>query len=649
MAKKTKAPEAEATLTKKERKALEQREAELMAELEKKAAKKTKKPKGPDLTALNAKALKRLIKDKSNGKELRKAARRELEERDDIRDIDVTPEADGPVKKAKKPVTPAPIPAAERDARSPKKKTLDAADKVLADKNAADGAKVAAKTAKAAATEAKDDESDEAIKARVKSKREAREALVATADSIDLDDHEAVKAYNAALAELGGGTFLTSTATKEAMHERMQEHDGKPRPGKTLGDEADRKAVERGEKSAKKPRAKKAKDPSDDTADDGEAADAATAAEQVVEPVETETGTIYAAGPADEDDERSAFAKPSEGLGPQLEEGRNGYKIIALNADGKPDFKRDGTPRTVRQYTRVTTFIDNLDDKTTLTDWKLRVALEGVTLHDTAPTERGEKVDPVLSTVADLLHRRDVKIAKAYKADRKGKLAVGERARIETAALKEYKDALNAIVKDMLDLGGAHEKAERGTNLHALAEVFDAKGIEPIDAMLEAGTITPTDHASIVAYGKAMADAGIKVVAMERVVVNDSVKYAGRFDRTVMAKRPGDQRARKVIADIKTGRVDYGVGKIAQQLAMYADADAYDLVTGERSPLGVDKTWGLLIHMPQGEGTCTIHVVDLVAGRKANAISAQVRAWRNEGKKAVDLTVDLATAKAVEA
>jgi hypothetical protein len=108
-----------------------------------------------------------------------------------------------------------------------------------------------------------------------------------------------------------------------------------------------------------------------------------------------------------------------------------------------------------------------------------------------------------------------------------------------------------------------------------------------------------------------------------------------------MVKLPGEQRARKRVVDLKTGNVEYGIGKIAQQIEMYAGASAYDEETGERAPLGVDRTLGLLIHLPAGSAKATIHRVDLSLGRKGNRLAADVRAWRNEGKRAIDLKVDV--------
>lgn len=537
--------------------------------------------------------------------------------------------------------------AAAKTEPSAKAKTVEAADEVLATPGASEGAVTSAKTAKAAATEAGDDESAESIKARVKAKRERREVLEGDdyRAGIDLDDLEAVRAYNAEAAELGLGRFLTSNAERKAADKRVK---GDDRPMTELtaeaaaefsGDASDPVAVAVNGAINKVTKAKKAaKGKSADTKveaalhgpdDEPEAAGSEpepSPAAQAAEVVETEHGREFAVG----ESVAVEFANPSDAP-PQLEEGRNGYKIIQLNADGKPDLKGDGTPRTVRQLTRVTTYIANLEDTTNLEKWKMRTLLEGVAISNVQSAEVND--DPVIATVADLMHQRDTAIAKAARQDRKGKLEVGERGRIEAAATKAFKDAVNALADELLELGGVHEKANRGTNLHALTELADAGKPLPDDE-----SVTPTDRASVAAYTAACEAAGIKIVAAEVVIVNDAVGYAGRLDRVVLYKPEGKARALRVIADIKTGRIDYGLTKIEQQVAMYADGKAYDLKTGERSPIGgaaagVDKHLGLLIHVPQGEGTAFIYELDLDRGRRGNKLSGQVREWRSESGK----------------
>lgn len=565
-------------LSKKERKALKAREAELVAKLERKAA---------------------------------KAAAR------------TTPGVESPAHN-RGPVNPVESKATEQHTPAA---VIEAADKVLADPNASAGATKSAQIAKAKALAGM---TDADLKARIADKRAAREALVATADGIDRDDDAAVKAYNDALATMGGGTFLTSTRERNDIDARLK---ADVEAAQAKAAKAAKAAVKKAGKVGAKvtsivgestPIAQALNDEAAHVLDTliGEHAER----QQVVEQVETDHGREFAVGTSVSEDE---FAKPSDAPR-ELEAGGKGYKIIALGADGKPD------PRTVRQLTRVTTYIACLEDKTNLEAWKLRTLLEGAALDtfDEGGPRNGDK----LSAIADLMHVRDVALAKAAKADRKGKLEVGERARIETAATKAFKDAVNAIATELLELGGVHEKANRGTNLHALTELADAGKPLPDDE-----SVTPTDRASVAAYGAALERAGIKVVASEVVVVDDVARRAGRLDRVVLYRPKGAQRAKRVVADIKTGRIDYGFTKIEQQVAAYADGKAYDLDTGERTPLGADRHLGLLIHVPQGEGTAYVYELDLDRGRRGNKLAGAVREWRTEsGRVKVENLTDLA-------
>jgi chemotaxis protein histidine kinase CheA len=536
----SKKKKAEPKLSKAERKALEQRAAELAAELarrEKKAAKKKGKKAEPEQPAKKGKAAK--LADDNAAALLDVAAR-----------------------------------AAERKAKSPKYETADAARKVLADENAAPAAKVAAETARDAAAEASDEETDEQIRARVLAKRAARAA-----------------------AETG------VTSTPEGLEAIID-----PTPEKI------EKAIE--------------------------AVKAAKAAVQAVTEVQTEQGREFVAGVESITKFKAAaepFALPSEAPRTDFEEnGNHQYKV-----------KRPSDGKTIG-YTRATTYIANLEDTSALTKWKMRMLLEGVAINDTDGQAGRETLpDPVVSKVRDLIHTRDVALAKAHKADRKGKLVTGQLATIVDGAWSDFKRALNALAEELLELGGVHEKAQKGTDLHALCELYDREGIDAVGDLLTEGKITPADLADVEAYADAVRRAGIKFDLIEQTVVNDELKVGGRLDRTALVKLPGMARSTRVVADIKTGRIDLGAGKIAQQLEMYASSQAYDLDTDERIDMKLSRTKAILIHLPAGTATCTVHVVDLVLGRKGNALSGQVRAWRNEGKKAIDTSVDLAAPEGV--
>lgn len=570
-------------LSKKERKALEKKAEALRAELaEREAAKAAKK------------------KAKKGGKD--KAAKPEPVAVTEA--VTVTPAAED-AKAERKAKREAKAAKEGADESTPAAKVAAAARAVI-EGNSTPDAVADAEDSLAAALEANPGETIEEIQARVKAKRKAR------ADGV----------------------------TEAEIHARVAKAKAARMPDAREGEtEVEYQQRRLAEKKVDKPAAP---------------AEAVEATGQAIEVVETEHGREFAAGESVAADE---FAKPSEAPR-ELEEGRNGYKIIQLDETGKPD------PRKVRQMTRVTTFVSNIDDETTLKKWEKRKVVEGLALDATSPESAG-----LVPKVNEIAHRRDVAIAKAIKADRKGKLGIGEVATLIADAEKAAKDAIDAIVEEAAELAGRNAKARAGTHLHALAEISDEKGIDEVRRMHEAGEtilnvetgedvpITTTDLASIEAYAERMTRLGAKVIESEAVIVNDEMGYAGRLDRVIMARlpelvigkgtpgeyvRPADQRARRYIADIKSGRVDLGAGKIARQLAAYALGDLYDLETGERSRHSAVRDVALVFHLPQGAGVCTVHPVDLKAGAALLKLSAEVRRARNTGRKAIDTSVDIA-------
>ena len=321
--------------------------------------------------------------------------------------------------------------------------------------------------------------------------------------------------------------------------------------------------------------------------------------------------------------------------------GNNQY-IVKRPSDGK-----------LVGYTRMTTYIGALEDTTKLTEWKMRVLLEGVAAAESdAVVTRGESP---LARVLDLAHRRDVAIAKARKQDRKGKLEIGQLAVITDGAWGDFKRAMNELAEELFEVGGGREKAQKGTDLHALSDIVDmGGGLAELSDMLEAGEISPADYADMEAYAAGIQRMGLRLHVGEQVIVNDTLKVAGRLDRVWIGKlpeirhpktgeviRPADTRARRYVGDLKTGNVEYGIGKIAQQLRGYAEAETYDLDTHERGKHGANREIGLLMHLPAGSGKMRVHIVNLGIGGAGIKLSGEVRAFRNTGKRATDFAIDV--------
>jgi hypothetical protein len=590
---KDKKKKADDGLSKKERKALAEREAALAAELagrEAKAAKKGKKAKGKKKADVHIPAA--------------------------VLDVNPRPDAALAVEddfdraQAANNITP--------------QQVINAADKVIGTKGSAPEsikkareAKARAEAELAGAPAPSADDDDAAIKARVTAKRTRRELIAAAPaalEALDRSDKAAVDVYNDTYGK-ATGSYATSTEELEGQVTKVKgvapTQSTPPEPYTLTDDE-----VDGGDASMFEPSVIE------------HATAAVDAVEQVVEEVETERGRVFEAGASIGEGNTingHAFVQPSDAP-PEVEVGRNGYKITT--PDGKKEL----------QYTRVTTFIKLIEDRSTLEKWSKRKLLEGVVV-DQAPDENGNVADR-LGTIRDLIHNRDVAIAKARKADL---------AELVTAAEMACKDGINVLIEELEELGGGKDAANKGTELHTLTELHDKEGLEAVAQLLTDGKITPADFADIEAYSRAVKAAGLKFTNIEKFVVDDERKVAGRLDRTAMVRFPGSKRAVHAVGDVKTGSIDYGIS-LPLQLENYATMKGYDPARPtEREDLKLNRLKGFVIHLPQGTGTCFIYPVDLATGRLGNRITAEGRAFRNAGKKAIDKTVDMGDADAVAA
>lgn len=238
-------------------------------------------------------------------------------------------------------------------------------------------------------------------------------------------------------------------------------------------------------------------------------------------------------------------------------------------------------------WSRCTSWIDCLDDRSVLEKWKQRIVLVGLSV-DPGLIEQVLKVSP------------------------------------------DDKDALSQITDAAFERGDGWVRTHKGTDLHRLCEQYDTTGqLEPC---------SNADLQDVLAYNRALIRFGLKVIDTERRVVVDNLKVTGTFDRILLAIKDIYSRSGKLllpkgwqgISDIKTGRVDWGMSKMAMQLAVYAKGKFYDGHTQQRTPMeGIDQHTGLIIHLLQGEATCTVYKVDLDAGWEGVLLAQQVRSWRN--------------------
>lgn len=262
----------------------------------------------------------------------------------------------------------------------------------------------------------------------------------------------------------------------------------------------------------------------------------------------------------------------------EVQRDRYGRPLIIPPEGGKP------VP-----YTRCTTYVGALEDTYNLGGWQQRMAVAGIAMRPD-------------------LHLRAVSL---------GKPPVRDGSAEAEAVEKKWKSEMNKLVDEAREAAAASASATIGTSLHSLTEVID-RGRD-----LDWQTIPERYRVHLTNYIEATRT--MHPVAVERFVVNDALKVGGTADRFVTIEGFDGL----FVADLKTGSVEYGAGKIAMQLAVYANSQAYDPQTGTRTPPpGIRRDLGVVIHLDAVTGTCQLLWADLATAWEAVKVAGWVREWR---------------------
>lgn len=251
-------------------------------------------------------------------------------------------------------------------------------------------------------------------------------------------------------------------------------------------------------------------------------------------------------------------------------------------------------------YTRATTFAGTLDDTSMLTKWKMRNVAIGVARS---------------------------------KALQMGALAADPQDR-------SGKKTLDEIAENALAAANGSDAATTGTALHSFTEKIE-RG-QPL------GYVPEEYLPDLDAYRGLLARERIETIAVEGFCVLDDLGVGGTYDRlnrTPLGLLTPDGRdlaaeGLDVVGDVKTGGIDFAIGKIGMQLAEYSLSEDYDHRNGARAPLGtfsalpgktprpVSQDWGIIIHLPAGTGTASLVWVNLTVPRAALQLARDVRAYR---------------------
>jgi hypothetical protein len=194
-------------------------------------------------------------------------------------------------------------------------------------------------------------------------------------------------------------------------------------------------------------------------------------------------------------------------------------------------------------------------------------------------------------------------------------IRTGETDWVPNPAYRPWVNSLNKVTEAAREAAKASAKATIGSALHLLAEKMDSDQ--------DVGTVPMEYLPHLAAYAEATA--GWEWLAIERFSVQDDLKVGGTPDR--VARIPGHDRP--VIADLKTGNVDFGQGKMASQLALYAHSVFYT-PDGTRTPLpaDIDQELGIIIALDATTATCRLLRIDIGLGWAGALLSQQIWAWR---------------------
>lgn len=205
---------------------------------------------------------------------------------------------------------------------------------------------------------------------------------------------------------------------------------------------------------------------------------------------------------------------------------------------------------------------------------------------------------------------------------------------VSAAATRDDKTELQKVVDQAMEAGGATQQSNRGTAVHSLTEVVD-------NPELRLGSLPDSVAADLAAYEWALNNYGVEPVMMEQFCVQDQLRAAGTFDRTleVLSQPCPVCEKTQYIGDLKTSSSANYPHSWAIQLAVYAHSELYDYGSQTRSPLDVCQHRAILVHLPAEQAECDLYWIDIVAGwDAATVLVPAVKAWRANKKLLLPLT-----------
>jgi hypothetical protein len=259
---------------------------------------------------------------------------------------------------------------------------------------------------------------------------------------------------------------------------------------------------------------------------------------------------------------------------------------------GQPEPKRDRWGRYMfngQPHTRATTFAKSASSTHSLSEWRERMVVLGLTM------------------------RRDL-LAMAH-----GKHVKRDRAE------------LNSIASQAKDAAGVKVAANLGTAYHAFSERLDAGLMQLADVPEEYRHRLAEYQSAVAAHGLVTRPEWIeRSTGVRADQVAAELPVGGTLDR--IFQLPNGEL---VIGDLKTGSdLSYGWGEISVQLAIYAHGVNtmglfdWNTDTWQGPPGHIRTDYGIVIHLPADGAGCTLYRIDLTAGWRRAQVCGQVMAMQ---------------------
>lgn len=263
-------------------------------------------------------------------------------------------------------------------------------------------------------------------------------------------------------------------------------------------------------------------------------------------------------------------------------------------------------------YTRCTTFIDCLDDKHNVHQWRQRMLAGGLAVRDDLRIRAASTAAVLAGT-----HARLPRPPGAEEAPKLCQCGAELNRRGNCPEESKAKKTMDQVCSSAIEAFSASAKANIGSAFHDYADLIN-RG-QPLPHV-------PVELVPAVeAYIQTLQQLQATVAASELFVVNDELQVGGTLDLLMQLPDLG-----LVVGDVKTGQstVEYGMTKVAMQIAMYARSYRYDPRTGERTPLGVNTEAGVMLAVSVPQGTCEPYWIDLAAGWELCLLAGEIRRAR---------------------